>query len=270
MEMKTAQFPATGRKTAQYHTNIGQPIVGTAGKVNEVLVSVDSFLYSDQFIADIDEAIAHFEVRQEFSRQMGEALAKTFDQTVAQVGILAARMTTPRVSGEADMVGGYTNDTDFATSATALKDGIFAAAQSMDEKDVPEDNRNCFLRPAAYHRLAKDKDVITRDIGGAGDIRTGKIAMLGGISLVKTNNLPNSDVTGTYNDKYNVDAANTVALIMTPEAVATAKLRDISMLMTGDEYKATHFGTLVVGRYLMGHGILRAECAHELRTANPS
>jgi hypothetical protein len=88
--------------------------------------------------------------------------------------------------------------------------------------------------------------------------------------MLKTNNLEQANVTGTYGDKYNVDGRNTLAQCWTPPAVGTLKLRDISVGMTGAEYEVTHQATLMVSKYLMGHGVLRPECAAEIRTADPA
>ena len=87
---------------------------------------------------------------------------------------------------------------------------------------------------------------------------------------MKTNNLPTTNVTGTYSNKYNVDARNVVALAMKPGAVGTVKVRDLSVGMTGNDYKVTHNATLITSRMLVGHGLLRPELAGVIRTAVPA
>jgi hypothetical protein len=112
--------------------------------------------------------------------------------------------------------------------------------------------------------MAKDPDVINADFGGAGSLVTGNLPMLAGLNLVKTNNLPNGNITGTYAGKYDVDATNTAALVWTPEAALTAKLRGLSMHMTGEERRTTHMDTIMTARYLQGHAVGRVECAIEI------
>jgi len=48
------------------------------------------------------------------------------------------------------------------------------------------------------------------------------------------------------------------ALVMTQDAVATAKLMDMSV---ESEYQINRQGTLMVSKYAMGHNILRPACA---------
>ena len=48
------------------------------------------------------------------------------------------------------------------------------------------------------------------------------------------------------------------ALVMTKDAVATAKLMDLSV---ESEYQINRQGTLMVSKYAMGHNILRPACA---------
>ena len=48
------------------------------------------------------------------------------------------------------------------------------------------------------------------------------------------------------------------ALVMTQDAVATAKLMDMSV---ESEYQITRQGTLMVSKYAMGHNILRPACS---------
>jgi hypothetical protein len=73
---KSAQFPATWKATASYHTP-GTEIVGQVIKGNERVIVIDDLLISDVFIASIDEAKAHYDFRSEYSKQLGAALSRT-------------------------------------------------------------------------------------------------------------------------------------------------------------------------------------------------
>ncbi len=76
---KSASFPVTGKANAAYHT-VGTPLLGAqAIKHNEIVVNIDDVLIADTFIANIDEAKNHYDVRAEYSRLLGMALAKQFD-----------------------------------------------------------------------------------------------------------------------------------------------------------------------------------------------
>lgn len=270
---KSAQFPSVGGKTANYHTP-GVMITGTPGNLTETLLTIDDFLESSSFIAEIDQAMSHFDYRQPFSTEDGRAIARTYDSNVARVAVQAALNSTSRFAGTGDIyesktVGFVDDRANTNTDAAALKAGMVAVAVNFDEKDVPEEDRNLFLRPAQHALLASDPQTISSDYGSAGDIKTMKLRSLLGFNLYKTNRLPNSNITGTYQNKYNVDARNVVALAMLPGAVGTLKVRDLSVGMTGEEYKVTHNGTLVSSKMLVGHGQLRPELAAVIRTGAP-
>ena len=133
---KSAQSPATGKVTAAYHTP-GVEIVGQTSPVSERVIVIDDLLVSSVFLALIDEAKSHYDVRSEYSKQCGIALASQWDKNVLQNMILAARAS-------ATVTGGFggtsltSTGTLYRTSATDLAAGIYAAVQAMDEKDVPE------------------------------------------------------------------------------------------------------------------------------------
>lgn len=270
---KSAQFPSAGGKGASYHTP-GTMIVGDQGNLAETLITVDDFLVAATSFAEIDEAMSHFDYRAAFTKEDGRAIARQFDQNVARVGVQAALNTTSRFDGtgdeyEAKTVGFVDNRANSNTDVAALKAGLIAIATNFDEKDIPEEDRNFFLKPAQYNLLASDNETISSDYGSAGRIQGLRIPQLHGFNLIKTNNLPTTNVTGTYNNKYNVDARNVVGLAMRPGAVGTLKLRDLSVGMTGNDHYVTHNATLVTTKMLVGHGQLRPEEAALLRTAAP-
>lgn len=263
---KSSSFPMTGRVFAKYHTP-GAELVGQTGNVNERIISIDDLLVSDVFFPKIEEAMSHYDYRSPFTAKMGYALASAMDKNVAAVGILAAR-SSAAVTGEAG--GTVLTNAAYATDSAVLAQGIWAAAQAFDEKFIPEQSRSVFLRPAQYYILAQNTTVLQQDIGGAGSYSDGKVMRIAGIEIVKTNNLPSTNITSTPINgyvtptAYQGNFATTVGLVMSPEAVGTVKLMDMHSEM---EYQMRYKGTLVTSEYAVGHGVLRADCAVELKTA---
>jgi hypothetical protein len=84
------QFPATWKVQAGYHVP-GTEIVGQTSNLAERIINIDDLLIASAFIAVIDEAKAHYEVRSEYAKQCGLALSYQWDKNVLQVGALAAR-----------------------------------------------------------------------------------------------------------------------------------------------------------------------------------
>lgn len=263
---KAAQFPVMGRADAYYHTP-GQEILGGTVKHAEKVITIDELLVAPTFIANIDEAKNHYDVRSVYTREMGAKLANTMDKHVLQTGVLAARAS--KTIDDPDQFGGTTVYGVNNTDGDALAEAMFEAARILDEKFVPEDQRFMFVRPAEFYAMAKSTKILNRDWGGEGSYAGGNVIRVAGITIIKTNNLPKTNVApgsidaGT-DDKYAGDFTNTVGLIMHPSAVGTVKLLDLGM---ESEYQISRQGTLMVAKYAVGHGILRPEAAIELSSA---
>jgi len=259
---KSAQFPATGRVGVRNHVP-GTQITGQVVKHAERVITIDDKLIADVFIADIDEAMNHYDVRAEYSFQCGEALAQHYDKNVSRVGILAAR-STATVDGLPG--GSVIKDTAMATDTDKLGAALFGSTQTLDEKDVPENERFAFVKPAQFYALAQNTKYINKDYDGSGSISKGVITMVGGLPIIKTNNLAsaNDSSNADINTKYRGNFVDTVGLVMHRSAVGTVKLMDLAV---ESEYLIDYQGTLMVAKYLVGHGILRPECAVELSKA---
>lgn len=258
---------------AEYHTP-GTEILGQDVKSSEVIIAIDGLLISHVFIADIDEAMSHFDVRGRYSNIMGTKLAQTFDNNIFRELVKTARAAST-ITSQSD--SGYViTDANLASSTADTKlaawvDAIFNVAQNFDEKGVPSEGRYLALKPADYYFLVKAAQtttgwsVINRDYGGEGSIADGKVMKIGGINLLPTPVVPSADYSAaTF---HAVNASTTKAISWTEEAVGTVKLMDLSMQSQWDIRRQ---GTLMVARYAYGHGTLRPECAVELRTAAPA
>ncbi len=258
----SAQFPVTGRATAAYHTP-GTELAGTAISHNEKIISIDGKLIAHTFIADIDEAMSHFDVRGAYARKLAEQLAIKADKQLLQLAVLAARASA-NITGENG--GSQLTNANYRTVGADLAAGLFAANQTFDEKDIPESARYAAVRPAQYYLLAQTTQVLNKDWGGSGAYSEGKVLRVGGLTIVKTNHLPITLIAADtgVNNTYNADFSNTAFVAFQSEAIGTVKLMDLA---TGMEYSERHQGTLLTAKYAMGHGILRPECAVEGKIA---
>ncbi len=263
---KSASFPVTGKANAAYHTP-GTPLLGTqAIKHNEVVINIDDLLVADTFIANIDEARNHYDVRAEYSRLLGMALAKEFDTRTMRVGLLGARASATVQGGN----GGTTLTTGAgggAITGAELAAAIFDAAQTLDEKDVPENERVAIVKPEEYYKLVQETNVINRDWGGAGVYADGTVLRVAGVQIVKSNNLPTTNISAVSgeNNTYSGDFSNVKALVMQKQAIGTVKLMDLAVERTSGDFEVMYQGTLMAAKYAMGHGVLRPECAVEVK-----
>jgi hypothetical protein len=259
---KSAQFPATWRAAASYHTP-GTPLPGQTINSGERTIVIDDLLQASVFIHSIDEAKSHFEFRSEYTRQLGFALSRAFDKNVGQLHALAARATATVSGGNG---GTRLIAAGARTNASTLISAIGDAAQALDEKDVPKNDRNVFIPHDLYYLLIASGDkALSRDFNpeGNGSVASGQIYRLYGMPIVPTNHFP----TGVVADgptAYRGDFSNTAALVAQRGAVGTVKLLDLGV---ESEYLTLYQSTLVVAKYAMGHGILRPECAVEIAVA---
>lgn len=259
---KQAQFPATGKTTAGYHTP-GAEIVGQAINGAEKTIDIDGILYSDVFVSEIDEAMNHYEIRGEYSRQAGLALAYKMDKNLLQVGVLAARAsaTVTGLSG-----GTALTDADFHTNADSIVTTAFDCATTFDQKDIPQDERYLALPPATYYLAVQSGKAIHGDWNPGmsnGSVAAGRVSSIAGLELVRTNHLPNT-VVNTGPTAYQGTFTNVKGLAWHKSAVGTVKLIDLA---TRADYDPRRLGTLIVSKMAVGHGILRPESAIEIKSA---
>lgn len=253
------QFPVIHKVSAAYHVP-GTPLTGQTINHNERIIVVDDMLVADVFVPEIDELKAHYDVRAPYTMSIGEALAETWDKHTAQLIVLAARASAI-VSG-ADG-GTQLTEAGYATTGADIATGIFAAAEAMDEKNLPDGSRYAALRPAQYYLLAQTTNVLNRDWGGSGAYAEGTVLKVAGISIEKTNHVP-STLVASGPAKYQGDFSNTQFIVWQEEAVGTVKLRDATTIVHPQPEK---LGTLIYGKMAVGSDYLRPEAAVEGKSA---
>ena len=314
---KSAQFPTSGVATAKYHVP-GESIMGTGtdtggdaaiadaskylSKPNaaERVIWIDDMLISSVFLADIDEAKNHYDVRSIYSTEIGRALAYAADKNLIRVAIAAARKTTDRfgvASGTSTTYLGAQIDHSAAnggsgTAGDKWVDVLFQAAQKMDEKNVPSTDRYALLPPASYYDIiSTNKDAINRDYGNEGNPSVafpGEMISVAGIKVMKSNHIPTANegssqdalhgADGVMNDTAGASAvppgtagsgysaqdySTTEGIIFQSEGIGTVKLMDLAV---ETDYSVDRQGTMLVAKYAMGHGALREECCYEVVT----
>jgi hypothetical protein len=263
---KSAQFPVIGTTSASYHTP-GNEILGTSVKHAEKTINIDDLLVSSAFIANIDEAKNHYDVRSTYTSEMGRALANTVDKNLLQLAVLSAQASATITGGNG---GTQITDADANTNATSLIASIFECAQALDEKDVPSEDRFCVVKPDIYYQIVQNDKILNRDFGadGNGVYSDGTVIKVAGINIVKSNTAvtayaDNSSAVSGTNNTYNVDAQYVVATVFHKSAIGTVKLMDLGM---ESEYDLRRQGSLMVAKMALGHGILRPESATLIKT----
>lgn len=265
---KSASFNYTGKMNGRYHER-GTFILGSNNPpISEQIIHIDDLLISDIAIYELDELMLHFDVRQEYSHKVGVSMALAYDDRCARINVLAAR----HAAMNKDQDGGTVLSHALAEKdPEVLADMVYLAAQTFDEKDVPEEDRHVIVKPAQYYALLKVKDLINKDIGGTGSYQKADLKWIADMQLHKTNRLPNGkNITarerGEHNDYFG-DFTNTVALVTNKQAIGTVQLRGLKLQKSGADFNIMTQSNMIVASYAVGHGILRPECAIEISKA---
>ena len=146
---KSLQFIYTGRTKAEFHVP-GQSILGNDEKsppVAEKTITVDDLLISSAFVYELDETLAHYELRGEISKKIGYALAQKYDRLIFRALARGARAASPITKanfvepGGTQVQVGAGSNADDALDSTQLEVVYLSnlTRKSGDATDVTQD-----------------------------------------------------------------------------------------------------------------------------------
>ena len=247
---KSAQFPIIGKTGTGASTHVpGNDVSIDTVASSEKTITIDGLKTSAIFVDNYEETMAHYEVRSEYSRQIGETLAKDIDAYIitnldACIGGTAGA-GQPAVKASAEDAGILDTDTA-AQAGDKLLATIFKGQAELDGKDVPGE-RYIVMTPADKYNLVQS-NAINKDYtsGVNGGLDNGMVDSVAGMKVLVSNNV----------------AANTV-YIFTANAVGAVKLLD---LKTESNYIPEKLGTLIVSSFAMGFGVLNPGCVYKIDT----
>ena len=288
---KSVQWPRLGRAAGRAYHTAGAELTGNSVDHSEIVATIDDLLVSDVFIDKLDDAMNHYDVRSKYANLIGLELANTMDEHIIIEALKGARLTAvgnelptgTAVNGAttgalafrenseflqtAEVTGGAANAASVEAKVDAIRSACYAAAARLDEAEVPEAGRYICVRPREARQLAEAVQssgfsLMNTDYGTNGSEVAGKVLNFAGFDVVKTTQLPKTDVgSATVYANHGGDYSKTVALIGCQDAVGTGKLLDLNM---ESEYSVRHQGTLLVASYAVAQKYLRPECLIEL------
>ena len=214
---KSLQFIYTGHTKAEFHTP-GNSILGNsdgAPPVAEKTITCDDLLISSAFVYELDETLAHYELRGEISKKIGYALAQKYDRLIFRSIAKGARLASPITkSGFVEPGGTQIRLTrSGVTNATAAYDsqcliaGFYDAAAALDEKGVSTEGRVAVQNPRQYYELIQavgSSGLVNRDVQGTALQGGEGIIEIAGIKIYKSMNIP---FFGAYGTKYGTAGA---------------------------------------------------------------
>lgn len=269
---KSASFAVMGRTRAKYLAP-GNSLDDQRKKFEhtEKVIAIDGLLTADCLITDIDDAMNHYDVRVEYSRQLGEALAQSADCAIInELANMAAKDAAvpeniPDNGTGADKVKGTGKSFEFATGlaisqsadyGNKIIEGLLAARAAFTKNYVPMGDRYCLLTPEGYSALIKALMPDSANYQALFDPNSGKLQTICGFEVIEVPHLLNEGVDGkhTLNAKYT--DAGLQGIVFHRSAVGTVKLKDLAMERARRaEYQADQ----IIAKYAMGHGGLRPE-----------
>lgn len=270
--MKSAQFPIFGRADAAY-LKPGKSLDDIRQNIptGEKIIVIDGLLTTSQMIPDLDEALSHFDVRSEYSKQMGEALALKMDGAVLAE---AAKMVVANKEnltglGKGEIITKKIAAADIGVTEAegkALVQALLEIKAKMSDNYVPETERYVFMTPTARTALIASLVAINRDYGGVASITDANILRIAGFDIIecphltmggaaKNDGLIQGDghiFPTAYKDKC-------AFIAMHKSAVGTVKLRDLKLERAR---RAEYQSDMLAASYAVGHGGLRPEAAY--------
>lgn len=243
----------------------------------------------------------------QIARELAYYYDKAAMQTMLAAARTTSSPVTYKTSGGQDLVGTSITATGAGFVAANFVDACYSAAAALDNKDVPSEGRFIILNPTNYWKLVSGNNqyVQSRDYSeGNGNVAKGIIHELAGMRLIKSgfipasNQLADSDA-GTAGDQpaaefsnlignkakvadpmpnhsikndpfgstngYAANFALTIGLVGRGEAVGCVQKHDV---VTESERKIEYQGTLMLGKLMTGFGVLRPECAVEIKSTS--
>lgn len=266
---KSASFAVMGRTRAKYLTP-GNSLDDQRKKMehNERIIFIDGLLTADCLITDIDDAMNHYDVRVEYSRQLGEALAMAADCAVinelANEAAKDAKNKDGNIPTNGDVLGTgkafeFVTGLDISQEATygnKILEGLLAARAQMTKNYVPMGDRYCLLTPEGYSAVMKALMPDSANYHALFDPNTGKLQTICGFEVIEVPHLLNDGVDEKHKLNTKIKTAGLQGIVFHRSAVGTVKLKDLAMERARrPEYQADQ----IIAKYAMGHGGLRPE-----------
>ena len=160
------------------------PVEYQALTENEWTMSVNRYMESSFMIEDIVGIQAHTNLRTEYTKEVGVALARDVDW---------------RIMAERAAIIGADSTSHIVSTVPLSKADILAAIEILDRRRVPKDGRALIIAPAHYSSLLNIDEFINMDYISGSPVSTGTIGNVYGIPVIVDNNITINSLTGLKN-----------------------------------------------------------------------
>ncbi|UXQ84884.1 putative major capsid protein [Ralstonia phage 10RS306A] len=257
---KSASFPVMGRTVGKYLAP-GNSLDDQRAAIphNEKIIAIDGLLTADVLITDIDDAMNHYDVRGEYSKQLGEALALAADGSVlAELAALSAVAENLPGLGAGAQIQLKTATSVAVADPTVGQEILASLAQArmvLGKKYVPSADRAFFVTPEAYSSILAALMPQSSNYHAIIDPETGNLRNIHGFEIIEVPHFELGGADGKHAFPVGL-AGKVVGLAMHRSAVGTVKLKDLALERARrPEFQADQ----IIAKYAMGHGGLRPE-----------
>ena len=249
----TIHIPVPARGSASAKAANTQVTLSAA--TNTVIdVSIASHYEYSKLIEDIAEVQSLASMRKFYTADAGYALAKQVDTDLINLAEGFQSGSTTDKSYDTAVIGSDGSTAFTGTNEADITDaGIRAMLLTLDNADVPMDNRALIIPPVAANDLLGINRFTEQQFIGSGDaIKTGKIGQIYGVDVYITTNAPTVKSSGGTGDS----AAGTerVGVLMHKDALVLAEQVGVR---TQTQYKQEYLGDLFTADTIYGVKELR-------------
>lgn len=267
---KSAAFPVVGNAEASYH-DVGTELGNKQIASTEREITIDKILEAHTYVPDIDDAMVHYDANSAYNEAIGRSLGKKYDQDLFRMIAIAADIQS---AGDATAAGLLTFDDDiftteveFSTLGDEIKgDKVYAklveAVTQWKQKDIVGDPV-FVLKPESYYALLNNPANTGLTWVNDEYSQSGKVPMVLGHKVLQSPHIPDQDdsANAAVLPKYQADFSNVQGLMFSKEAVGALELMSLQLR---SDYVPTRLSTLIVGKMLVGFGILNHSTAIRL------
>jgi len=248
----TINIPAPTRDSASAKAeNTAIKII--ANTEGNVAISIIKHYEYSRLIEDIVSVQALNSLRKFYTEDAGYALARQTDTDIiaqfegAQGGVIGAGAWAGAVARTAasTITDPYVDDT---TTPLAIDDyAIRYMVQTLDDADVPMDNRALLIPPVARNSILSDTHFTSADFVSGRPVMNGQIGTIYGVDVYVSTNAP---TTATAGDR--------ICVMTHKDAVAFAEQMGVR---TQTQYKQEYLADLMTADCIYGVGELRNDAS---------
>lgn len=205
LKSTVSMLPMTGKKGDVIHIpeisrlavndkTHNQPVTLQSRTESEFTMTIDKYKEASFMIEDIVNVQSKYNLRREYTREAGYALARDCDNF-----LLGLRANIQGYNSQSNVIYTTSDGTSSGTPLSLNRASILAALQLLDEADVPQDGRFLVVSPAQHVDLLTINEFISSDYVNNKPTVSGMIGSVYGVPVYKTTNIKANSTTGYIN-----------------------------------------------------------------------